>query len=100
TAQVTVEHLLAHTSGIPDYFERPGSDGRVLGDRLVELEDGVPGEDVAWDPHSALDMVRGVAPAFPPGRTKRAVYSDTNFQVLQLILEAADGAAYDTVAAR
>lgn len=95
SGDVTVEHLLAHTSGIADYFEQPGADGHVLGKQLVD-----PDGDRAWDPQSALDMVRGIAPAFAPGSRARAVYSDTNYQLLQLIIEGVDGAPYSQVAAR
>lgn len=95
SADITVEHLLSHTSGIADYFERPGSDGRVLGEEMV-----APDGDRGWDPQLALKMVRDVAPAFAPGTGTKALYSDTNFQLLQLIIERVDGSPYEHVAAR
>lgn len=90
SGEVTVEHLLSHSSGIADYFESPGRDGTTL---AVELTTG----DAASDPHSALDRVRGVELAHAPGDTAKARYSDTNFQLLQLIIEELEGAPYAQV---
>lgn len=92
--QITVGQLLGHTSGIPDYFEGRRADGTTL---MGELLAG----DRGWTAAEALEMARGMRPAFAPGTPGRALYSDTNFQVLQMVVEALEGRSYaDSVAAR
>ena len=93
SAIVTVRHLLGHTSGIPDYFE-----GARMGQRAI-FEEILRG-DVSWTHAEALDMVRGRTPEREPGDDGRAFYSDTNYQLLHLIIDAQDGSFEDAVAAR
>jgi len=91
--EVTVRHLLGHTSGIPDYFEDARPSERPI---LEELLRG----DRTWTPVDALDMVRGRQPSRPPGADGRAHYSDTNYQLLQLIIDEQDGTYRAAVAER
>jgi D-alanyl-D-alanine carboxypeptidase len=56
--------------------------------------------DVAWTPAEALDMVRGRAPERAPGDDGRAHYSDTNYQLLHLLIDAQDGSYEESVASR
>jgi CubicO group peptidase (beta-lactamase class C family) len=79
---VTVEHLLAHRSGIGDYLAQQND---VLGDVWV-----LP------VPPQALDTVEGYVPAldglaqqFAPG--ERFAYCDSNYVVLSLIAERVSG---------
>jgi D-alanyl-D-alanine carboxypeptidase len=94
TDRVTLEHLLGHTSGLPDFIEDYPAKGRGDGSErrsLVELllKDG----DRAW---SLADTVRWVrdrlTPHFPPqpldARRVRIRYSDTNYQLLIGLIEA------------
>ncbi len=90
SAQVTVRHLLAHTSGIADYFVGPDKDGASLMESLRT-------EDPQWGPREAIARVRGVPVEFAPGTPGKALYSDTNYQLLQLIIEALEGATYAEV---
>ncbi|WP_161794245.1 serine hydrolase domain-containing protein [Demequina sediminicola] len=83
-AVASVEDLLAHTSGIPDYFETAPRGHQTM---LAQIR----AQDVAWSPHEAIDMIRGRAATATPGDRRRARYSDTNFQLLQLIIESHDG---------
>ncbi|WP_062525685.1 serine hydrolase domain-containing protein [Demequina rhizosphaerae] len=92
-SEITVEDLLAHTSGIADYFEGRGADGTRLYDRIVHA-------DEACNPDQALAMVRGAAPTSRPGDRRRAHYSDTNYQLLHVIVEATDGSTYADAVAR
>ncbi len=90
TANVTVRNLLAHTSGLPDYFlEAPAGD-RSIGDLIVE-------QDVSFTIDDVVDRVRRLSPHFPPqhgtGR-HRAHYSDTNFQLLAEIVARVTGRAF------
>ena len=87
THQITVRHLLAHSSGLPDYFEGLRRDGTRFADGLLAGCDGGYGlqEVIAW----SRDEMR---PQFPPGHGRRALYSDTNFYLLGAIIERVHGA--------
>lgn len=76
---VTIEHLLLHTSGANDYFL-----GQAQGPNISEL--AVANPDQQWSPLDLLSHARCCQrPVSAPG--KRFFYSDTGFIVLGLILE-------------
>lgn len=81
TAQITVQHLLAHTSGLPDYFEGSDHQGQRWDQRLMT------DEDFGWTPAEAIARSKTMPPAFAPGTSGKALYADTNFQLLGLIIE-------------
>ncbi|MBD7949809.1 serine hydrolase domain-containing protein [Oerskovia rustica] len=89
-AEVTVGQLLAHTSGVADYFEGP-------------VTSGVPVlEQVAADPDHLFTAQELVAfsrdhqePVGVPGET--FAYSDTGYLLLGLALERIEGAPYAQV---
>ncbi|HVM14438.1 MAG TPA: serine hydrolase domain-containing protein [Egibacteraceae bacterium] len=92
TPAITVHHLLTHTSGLPDYFDKP-----KRGPSLFQQVRA--GQDLSWDLADVVRMVReDHQPHFPPqdlsARRQRARYSDTGFQLLIAILEAATGQAF------
>lgn len=74
---VTIRHLLTHTSGIYDYYNSPVA--------LADL--GRP-----WTRAEVIDIARAQPLAFPPGT--REAYSNTNFFLLGMIIEAVTGNAY------
>ena len=83
---VTVEHLLAHRSGIGDYLDE-------------EDEDGDPGDYVLALPVHELDsteaflpLLDGLPPKFPAG--ERFSYCNSGFVVLALLAERASGVGY------
>ncbi|MCG8330332.1 MAG: beta-lactamase family protein [Chitinophagales bacterium] len=78
---ITIRHLLAHTSGIPDYFQKKGADGKSWEDQLTS------GNDRAWTLEEALDHSKSMKPVFAPGTKGKAHYSDANFQLLGKIIE-------------
>ena len=85
TAEITVEQLLGHTSGLADYYEGAPPGEKSAQARLLAGEDApMPFEDV-------LRTVRAMKPNFPPqpaGSAKRkAKYADTNYQLLGAVLE-------------
>ena len=92
TPHITVRHLASHTSGLPDYFEKP-REGTSL---FQQLE---AGQDRAW---SFEDMVRMAAhdhrahfaPQDLSARRQKARYSDTGFQLLIRIVENATRRSY------
>ncbi len=81
SSELTIKHLLAHTSGLPDYFEDKKENGKSL---LQELAAGI---DQKWSCLEAIELSKHMKPKFKPGTKKRAFYSDTNFQLLSLIIE-------------
>lgn len=93
TDRLTVEHLLSHASGLPDYIEDYPKRRRGNGDErrsLVEilLEEG----DRIWSLNDTVHWVRErLTPHFEPqdldGRRVRIRYSDTNYQLLIGIIE-------------
>lgn len=80
TPEITVRHLLSHTSGLADYFQGRCPDGSRL-DRDI-----TSGHDRRWTPVETIDLARRIGPAFPPGHRRKALYSDTNFQLLGLVI--------------
>lgn len=86
TPEITVEHLLGHTSGLADYYEEAPAGERSAQARLLDGEDApMPFEEV-------LRVVREeLKPHFPPQRLDaprvKAKYSDTNYQLLGAIVE-------------
>ncbi|MFZ1431897.1 MAG: serine hydrolase domain-containing protein [Candidatus Microthrix parvicella] len=75
SAQVTVDDLVHHTSGLPDYIE-------LLEDGGVELMAPSTQAD-------AVDALRGTRPAFEPG--SKFEYSNSNYVLLAEIVQAATG---------
>ncbi|MCC2592403.1 beta-lactamase family protein [Tessaracoccus sp. OS52] len=85
---VTIDHLLSHTSGLPDYFDPPG---------------GVPGSSSAgsllknpdrrWTPTDLLEQVRGRPAEGFPGES--FAYGDTGYVVLGRIAEEQTGTAFN-----
>ena len=88
TAQITVTHLLAHASGLPDSLVEHRRGERSL---VAEIEAG----DVGFTFAEAVDRVRSLAPHFAPsdltGDRPKVRYSDTNYQLLMVIAEQASG---------
>lgn len=90
TGAITIRHLLGHTSGLPDYLEERPKGGKSLIERLIE--EG----DMSWSIEDLAEMVRNrLTPHFPPQRAdakrQKARYSDTNYQLLIAVIEAAAG---------
>ncbi len=87
---ITLRHLLAHTSGIPDYFEGKRATGTRLDRELLA------GRDVGWRSEDALAWAREMTPKFIPGAHGKAHYSDTNYQLLGLVVERVTGLSFDS----
>ena len=79
--EITIHHLLSHTSGIPDYYTAKPEGGKSLFELFVEEPDRT------WTVEQTIDRARqDLNPEFAPGAD--ASYSDTNFQLLGKIVEA------------
>jgi D-alanyl-D-alanine carboxypeptidase len=90
SARITVRQLLAHTSGIADYFEQKRRDGSTtIGDALAH--------DIGWTFDDVLRITKvDLRPRFAPGAPGRAFYSDTNYQVLGALIEVVTGMTYES----
>ena len=88
--QITVQHLLSHSSGLPEYLEDRPKGGRGFVEGILEADHAFTLEDI-------LDFIRDLPPHFPlqpldaPKRKVR--YCDTNFQLLIAIIEAVTGSS-------
>lgn len=79
--EITVQHLLAHTSGLPDYFQNKEANGKSLQDEIVN------GNDQFWTFEQSIEKARAMKPLFAPGTKGKAHYADTNYQLLGKIIE-------------
>jgi D-alanyl-D-alanine carboxypeptidase len=88
--EITVEQLLSHTSGIPDYYDEKGKDGKSL------FEIFKSDQQRKWTVDEEIARARDeMTPGFKPGA--RAFYSDTNYQLLGKIIEARTGKPLEEV---
>jgi D-alanyl-D-alanine carboxypeptidase len=85
SSNLTIAHLLSHTSGLPCYLSDKQADGRKI---MTELEAGV---DQPWPIDRVIQSVKSMKTHFPPGQKGKAKYSDTNYQILNLIIEGVTG---------
>jgi D-alanyl-D-alanine carboxypeptidase len=86
TAEIRVEHLLGHTSGLADYYEEAPSGGTSAQARLLA------GQDAPMPFDEVLRVVReDLDPHFPPqdldAPRVKARYTDTSYQLLGAIIE-------------
>jgi len=79
--ELTIKHLLSHTSGLPDYFQDKAANGKSLEDELVN------GNDQYWTFDQTMERIKSIKPYFAPGTKGKAHYSDANFQLLGKIIE-------------
>lgn len=96
TEEITVRHLLGHTSGLPDWLvDRPAHGPSML----RRLSDG---DDCSMSIEDLIDIARTqLSPYFPPqplqARRQKVRYSDTNFILLIAIIETVTGRALHDV---
>lgn len=83
---LTIRQLMAHTSGLPDYFQGKPEAGKSLEQTLTA------GQDQPWDEAWVSELVRShMKPLFIPGTKGKAHYSDTNYQLLGAVIKAVSG---------
>lgn len=82
---ITIKHLLSNTSGLADYFEGKDDEGKVLSKELMK------GNDTEFSFEETVARSKTMKPAFAPGAKDKALYSDTNFQLLGRIIETLTG---------
>jgi CubicO group peptidase (beta-lactamase class C family) len=87
--RITVRELLAHTSGIADYFEQRRSDGSSQIKEMLA-------HDVGWTFEDVLRITKEqLKPRFAPSAPRKAFYSDTNYQILGALIEAVTGISFE-----
>jgi len=75
SSQITVNHLISNTSGLPDYFTSTAATSLLQG------------QDDSWGFDKTLQSIKQMKPKFPPGKKGKVAYSDTNYQLLGKIIE-------------
>ena len=81
---ITIRQLLSHTSGLPDYFTEPTEFHQ-------SIEEIRKTQDISYGLDEILDRSKSLSPHFMPGAKNQAYYSDTNFQLLGVIIENVTG---------
>ena len=89
TGAITLRHLMAHTSGLPDFLEPDNA-------RTGVFRSLIQGQDRALTFPEAMEITRRLGAVSPPGKADKAVYSDTNYQILGKVIETLDGVAFST----
>ncbi len=88
--EITIEQLLSHTSGIPDYYDEKGKDGKTLFEIFKE------NQQRQWSVEDQIARVKNdLISRSKPG--EKAFYSDTNYQLLGKLIEAVTGKPLQTV---
>jgi D-alanyl-D-alanine carboxypeptidase len=82
--RIVVRQLLNHTSGLYNYTDDLGEPAEILRDRYLH-----------WAPERAIGMAIAHEPLFEPGTEWS--YSNTNYVLLGLVIEAASGSEYREV---
>jgi CubicO group peptidase (beta-lactamase class C family) len=88
---LSVAHLMSLTSGLPCYLTDKRANGKKA---MAELEAGI---DQPWPIDKVIHEVKRMKTHFPPGKKGRAKYSDTNHQILGLIIENITGERVNVV---
>lgn len=88
--RLRVYHLISQTSGLPDYFTERPKVGESVFDRIVS------GGDMEWGVEDVVGIAQtSLSARFPPEPNRqeasgsKAHYSDTNYQLLGAVIEAA-----------
>ncbi len=78
---IRIRHLLGHTSGLFDFENDPRLLAPYFSGNLSHY----------WSPLERLALATSHEPLYPPGETTKATYSNTNYTVAGLIIEAVTG---------
>jgi D-alanyl-D-alanine carboxypeptidase len=81
--QITIRQLLGHRSGIADYYTGKARDGKSLFDEFLE------NPKRRWTVLETIERAKQLTSNFAPGAGTS--YSDTNFQLLGILIERVTG---------
>ena len=81
--EITIAHLLSHTSGLADFYTEKSKQYRPYSSQLFQQERPITFEEI-------LTRTRQLKAHFVPGSNK-AYYSDLNFELLGLVAERTTG---------
>ncbi|GKX65280.1 serine hydrolase domain-containing protein [Inconstantimicrobium mannanitabidum] len=79
--KITVNQLMSHTSGLPDYGSEDLKGQPSVGYIVQNIR------DYAYDFSELINRTKNLTPHFAPGTEGKAYYSDGNFQLLGKIIE-------------
>jgi D-alanyl-D-alanine carboxypeptidase len=79
--KITIRELLYHTSGIPEYEADPHFLKPYLSGNFAYY----------WPPRKLVALAVSHKPVFAPGKTRHSSYSNTNYVIAGLIVEAVTG---------
>jgi D-alanyl-D-alanine carboxypeptidase len=83
---IRIHHLLGHTSGLFDFEDDPRLIDPYLSGNL----------SFYWSPLERLALATSHEPLYPPGETTKSTYSNTNYTIAGLIIEAATGRSLES----
>lgn len=89
TREHTLHHLLSHTSGLPNYHDDTAAGWSACWDRIPTYH--------ARRPADLLPLFADLPAVHPPG--ERYAYSDANFVLVGLVVEAVTGRPFSAVVA-
>lgn len=81
TSELKISSLISHTSGLPCYLIDKRPDGKKNMDLILH------GNDQSWPLEKVVSEVKLMKPKFLPGTKGKASYSETNFRLMDKILE-------------
>jgi CubicO group peptidase (beta-lactamase class C family) len=81
SGELTIRHLISHTSGLPCYLIDKRQDGKKNMDLILN------GNDQSWPLEKVVIEVKNMKSKFIPGTKGKASYSETNFRLLDRVLE-------------
>jgi CubicO group peptidase (beta-lactamase class C family) len=88
SSTVTIKDLIAHQSGIPDFF-RAGVKG------TISLETQCLAHDRSWTLEQAVELARHYPVRHKPGDKRKISYSATNYLLLGEILQQSTGMTFE-----
>lgn len=81
SSDLTICHLISHTSGLPCYLIDKSPNGKKNMDLILK------GNDQSWPLEKVVIEVKKMKSKFRPGTKNKANYSETNFRLLDKVLE-------------